>query len=651
MKIAERTKKILVALPAILSLVLMFQGCKLDDAPNNIYTFKEQLIGQYLDANPAEFSEFDKMLDTAGVKGLLNAYGLYTCFIPTNAAIRAYYAKEGKSQMSDFTLDEIKTFCYNHIIKGDTIKTADFSAGTLSTLSMSGRFISINYADTTSTIFVNGNSPIIQEDIRLHNGFIHVLGKVLTPSKVKIGEKFCEDLNFSIYAAALAKTGYEDIMDNTPAEDASFNPNADHLAFMTHTVLEEYPTARKIGFTILAVSDADLANYTECPACPNGVHSLADLEKVATYYYSQVYSDGEGVTNYTDKRNYLNRFMAYQCLDRTLLSSRFIKDYDMPNQFKTYDMFEYIETMLSNTLLEVQLKRGCALENAEFGLLNCMGDPNKGARFTSYKDKPDGGALNGYYQGITKPLIYSKQFIGDISSKRLRMDGACFFPELATNNMRGNNPTGVAATVGKTHAYLIPRGYLAGMTSSENTRFTYIGACVAYEDFEGDELYLKGTYNFTITTPPIPAGTYEIRMGYQPTAYRGIAQLYWDSVPCGIPLNLSLYATDPEIGYVTPGSDRDDPYGYENDKMMHNRGYMKGPSSYFCFGHWYGYNAATARLSSQSLRRVLGTYTFSEAKKHTFTVVSLGSTSGGTQFMMDYLEFTPTELLETENIE
>jgi hypothetical protein len=116
-------------------------------------------------------------------------------------------------------------------------------------------------------------------------------------------------------------------------------------------------------------------------------------------------------------------------------------------------------------------------------------------------------------------------------------------------------------------------------------------------------------------------------------------------------LNLSLYATDPEIGYETPGSNKDDPYGYENDKMMRNRGYMKGPCSYYCCGHWYGYDADNARLSRQSLRRILGTYKFTEWKEHTFTVISLGSTSNDTQFMLDYLEFCPTELLEHEGID
>lgn len=651
MKIIPHTKKLIVGLVMTLSLAFMLQSCLHEDYPLNYKTATEELVGEYLENNPKVFSEFSRMLDTTAVMGLLKAYGLYTCFIPTNEAVFEYYAKEGKTKLSDFSLEDIKTICYNHIIKGDTIRSIDFSDGALSSLSMSERFISISYSESSPTIFVNGESNILEKDVERHNGIVHVIGKVLSTSKVKIGDKFMDDTKFSIYAEALQKTGIADIMNLTPDEDESFDPTFKQWTIMSHTVPEEYPKSRKIGFTIIAPSDESLANWKECPATPNGVNSLSDLEKAAEYYYSKVYPNGAGVTNLKDKRNYLNRFISYHCFNRTLLSSRFIKDYDTPHHFKTYDMFEYIETMLENTLLEVQINRQYKVTNSEFGLINCMGDPSKAVMFTSYTNKPDGGALNGYYHEISKPVVYSNEFIADVSTKRLRLEACSFFPEIATNNMRGNNPTAVAAVPGKTHAYLLPRGYLQDFVASENTRLTYIGACVAYEDFQGDEIYLTGTYNFSMKTSPIPAGTYEIRMGYQPTAYRGIAQLYWDSVPCGIPLNLSLFATDPEIGYVTPGSNREDADGFENDKMMHNRGYMKGPSSYYCYGHWYGYNAATARLSSQSLRRVLGTFTFTESKKHTFTVISLGSTSNSTQFMLDYLEFVPTELLETEGID
>jgi uncharacterized surface protein with fasciclin (FAS1) repeats len=627
----------------------LLTSCVKDDVPANYYDTNELLVGQYLSSRPEDLSEFTKILDTTGVLGLLNAYGKYTCFIPCDTAMRSYYASKGKSRMSDFTMEELKKICYNHIVKGDTIPTGDFSVGPLSTLSMSERFVNIDFSLKDGSILVNGNCPIIEKDIRAHNGYIHILSKTLEPSELKLGEKIAQDPKFSLFSQAMQLTGYAKIMNEAKVEDESYDPKNCTWSIKTYNIKEEIPQHRKFGFTVLMESDSTLSNYKECPLCPDGIKTIDDLKLLAKYFYSRSYegtfSDGVGVDDPTDPRNYLNRFVAYHCMNRTLASSRLINDYDTPTQIKTYDMYEFIETMLSNTLIKVKKDRNYTL--TFFMDMWDESDVSTGVQLT--KDI-DNDAINGYYHEIDKPLVYSKNVVSNIASNRIRMEASSFFREFATNNMRGNNPT-AENVVGKAHRYIIPDGYCEGLKCSATTRFTYLNANGIYEDWQGDEIYVEGTYNFSLVTSPIPAGTYEIRMSYQPTDWRGIAQLYWDSIPCGIPLNLALLANNAEVGWVKPGADSQDPEGYENDKMMHNRGYMKGACSYKCTIGLYYDPTLNARQSIKSLRRVLGTYTFDKASKHTFTVVGLGSTSGDIQFMLDYLEFVPTELLETEGIE
>ena len=204
-------------------------------------------------------------------------------------------------------------------------------------------------------------------------------------------------------------------------------------------------------------------------------------------------------------------------------------------------------------------------------------------------------------------------------------------------------------------SWVFPQGYIKRLTCTSTTRFCYLNAYGGYLDYEGDEVYLKGMYDFTVQTPPVPAGTYEVRFCYQPTGGRGAAQLYWDGVPCGIPLDLRILANDPLIGFETPGSDPTDYvvddqgntiYGVENDKMMRNRGYMKGPCTYKdVLGVWYG--KLVARNSPQVLRRILGTYTFTKSSTHLFSVVAVREG----QFMMDFLEFVPVEVIANEDIQ
>lgn len=639
-----------VFLTAVLGSGLLLTSCVPDTTvPQSYYSATELLVGEYLSSRPDDLSEFTRILDTTGVLGLLNAYGKYTCFIPCDTAMVSYYASKGKTSMSEFTMEELKKICYNHIVKGDTIDTGDFSVGPLSTMSMSERFVNIDFSLTDGSILVNGNCPIIEKDIRVHNGYVHLISKTLEPSELKLGEKIAQDPKFSLFSEAMQLTGYAKFMNDAIVEDESYDPEDCAWSVKTYNIKEEIPQHRKFGFTVLLESDSTLANYTECPLTPNGIHNMDDLKKLAKYYYSNNYqgtfSDGEGVEDPKDPRNYLNRFIAYHCMNRTLASSRLINDYDTPTQIKTYDMYEFIETMLSNTLIKVKKDRNYTL--SFFINMWDESDVNTGIQLT--KDI-DNDAINGYYHEVDKPLVYSRNVVSNIASNRIRMEASSFFREFATNNMRGNNPT-AENVVGKAHRYIIPDGYCEALKTSATTRFTYLNANGIYEDWQGDEIYVEGTYNFSIVTSPIPAGTYEVRMSYQPTDWRGIAQLYWDSIPCGIPLNLALLANNAEVGWVKPGADPLDLEGYENDKMMHNRGYMKGASSYKCTIALYYDPTLTARQSIKSLRRVLGTYTFDKAAKHTFTVVGLGSSGGDIQFMLDFLEFVPTELLETEGIE
>lgn len=643
----------------------LFHSCYTEDVVDNYFTFTGELIGDYISNRPELFSEFEAILDTTGVMGLLKAYGLYTCFVPTNDAMKAYYVNQGRTKRSDFTLAELKKIGYNHIIKGDTIETLYFKEGALSTMNMNARYISVSYSDTTSTIFMNGTAPIVERDVRLHNGIVHVLGQALEPTEDRVSMALASDERFTLFNEALLLTGYKSMIDEAVVEDDTYDPDKVTYNNQGHTVPEEIPEYRKFGYTILAVSDETFAAM--------GIEDIDDLYDYAKEQYewmdksanwSKYYAGSEAYKeDYKDTHNYLNRFMAYHLLDRTLLSSRFIKDFDTPHMFKTFDLYEYIPTMLENTLMEVKLDRDYVQGQSAFGIFNCLSmtdpetgldteDPETGVMLTDYIDKPDGGSINGYYHEIDHPLAYTQDFEKFLSSKRLRIEGSSNFKEVATNNMRGNNPEATPSVVGKTHAYQIPKGYFDNMQCTDGTRFTYIGAATCYEDFEGDEIYCRLQYNFTIKTMPIPAGKYEVRMGYQPTTLRGIAQLYWDSIPAGIPVNFSLDADDPSIGHEVPGSNPDDPYGYENDKMMRNRGYMKGPDTYWAPNKMYSYNAKNARISTRSLRYILGTYEFEEVGPHYLTVVFLGIGEGSTdsQFMLDYIEFCPTELILTENV-
>lgn len=618
-------KPVRICVLFILALVGAFSACV--DEPGDIGTFKKEMMGDYLVNRPDEFSEFKKLLDTTDVLGLVDAYGKYTLFAPNNAAMQEFYLSKGKTSLQGFTVDTLKKIAYDHLIKGYEVTSENFIDGLMPYLTMSDRFISTSskLVNNTFVYYINSTSAITTKDIEVSNGIIHVINRVIDPSVLNIAQAIRSNTRFSIFSEALVKTGLVDSMYAT--RDESYNPKNYSYIDVTFVQgggsVDELPVSKKYGYTVLMESDDTYKT--------NGISSFEDLK---AYAAANVYNEDPAdanVTDITDRRNSLNKFISYHMVDKKLTYTKFIDDYDTKHMIKTFDMYEYIETMCPNTLIEIKKERS----SGETNLINKSSETGGAVRIIA----KDSDAVNGVYHEIDKILIYDAKQAGELSSKRLRMDAASFFPELTNNNMRYYDPS-------KPRSWVFPKGYIKRLNCTATTRFCYLNAYGGYLDYQGDEIYLKGMYDFTMETPPIPAGTYEVRFSYQPTGGRGAAQLYWDGVPCGIPLDLRILANDPLIGYVEPGTDAEDPSGFENDKMMRNRGYMKGPNTYLdVLGVWYG--KKIARQSSQSLRRILGTYTFTKSSTHLFSVKAVREG----QFMMDFLEFVPVELIENEGID
>ena len=103
-----------VMIMALLSTTIL-SSC-LDE--NLVYeTFREEMMGDFIKNRPEQFSEFQRLLDTTKVMGLVNAYGKFTMFAPDNGAMKASYASKGKSSLAEFSLDTLTKVAYDHIIK------------------------------------------------------------------------------------------------------------------------------------------------------------------------------------------------------------------------------------------------------------------------------------------------------------------------------------------------------------------------------------------------------------------------------------------------------------------------------------------------------------------------------------------------------
>jgi uncharacterized surface protein with fasciclin (FAS1) repeats len=168
-------------------------------------------IYDYLVKDPGRFSDFAKLIDKAGYSSFLNAYGSYTVFAPTNEGVKKFLTDMNKTSVDAFTLTEAQDIVKLHMIQ-DTINTNSFTDGKLPKVTMLGQYLltGVTTVNGVSSYTVNRQALIVQPNVRLANGNIHVLDNVLRAATKTVAQTVEANPDFSIFTQALKETGYFD---------------------------------------------------------------------------------------------------------------------------------------------------------------------------------------------------------------------------------------------------------------------------------------------------------------------------------------------------------------------------------------------------------------------------------------------------------
>jgi uncharacterized surface protein with fasciclin (FAS1) repeats len=599
----NRKNFLLTGILSVMIALFLPTSCS-DDVGNNYVTFEDELVLSYLEKDPQNYSEFVSMLKVSGVADLLNAYGTYTCFAPTNEAVREYYEKNGTS-LEQMPMDEIRELAFNHLIAIE-LPSIDFPQGVLPQANMSEKFLTVTYGveEGEQAIYINDKARITILDQKVHNGVIHTVNTVILSSKIQLPDIIADYPQFSIFSEALFATKMSDSLRVRNDDDYKAGKEISNRNGKSYF----HPPFRKVGVTAFVESDSVYHL--------NKIYNLEDLKTFAAKIYDEMYPADKNISDITNRKNSLNRFVAYHLTDRSQGANEFITA-DLEYQYTPRTtIYQYVE-MMTNTLLQI-----------ESGNLINKRRNDDAIRFLTVNHE----AMNGLFHEIDGILTYDKGMEDDVLNKRIRMDIANMLPEIATNKLRVDFN-------GDVDKYIIPQGYMKGLKTEDGTQFQYFG-CKCWHNYEADELLLAGKYDFTLRIPPIPAGTYEVRMGFATAGQRGVAQVYFDGLPCGIPLNMGITATNPKIGYIYDRDTEDG--GIENDKMMRNRGYMKGLTSAYITNQ-----SDVQRNSDYCVRRILVTKTFDTTEPHSLRIKSVEE-NVSREFQLDYMEFVPTFFLENE---
>ena len=653
-------------------------SCSDEPDDENFYTFTGEMMSDYFRNRP-EYSDFAYIVDQAGMTDLLSAYGHYTCFLPSNKVVENYLNKKGLNSVKDLTREQCDTIARTHLVN-NMYATIDMNDGTLNTANMNKRYIQITHTvdkNDNSVVQLNRMSNIIFElkDDSVENGIIHPIDVLLENSNSSISDVLKANDRIRIFYEGLVAPGLRDTLIKT--KDESY----DGSKYGTYSYTSDFwreiavaPEEKKYGFTVFVEPD-DLyeKKFKEYGiSTSNGmVRALYDL---ACKIYDPVfagdadYKAAYGFDKITDRNNPLNMFMAYHILTRDVIGWNKLTPIEVHSgivdgaigiKIDKMNPCDWYETLMPRTMMK--------LEQAT--VREYMGNSERGQRYINRRvdDKfsIDGSKIqptveadylqdapNGRYFYIDDIIAFSKDTQEKVLNDRIRMDFSTIFPEVMTMNMRLNgDPTKddesskADQTFKNGKNYWFPKGYLDNVTMEGNGVLVYRRPHWNFWSYEGDEFNLFGDYDFTFRLPPVPyEGEYQIRLGFCALDTRGVAQIYFDGKPQGIPVDMRKRLSDETILGDQFGTkkwaDMTDEEKAEDQKMLKNLGYYRG-----AYG---GYHSSGSTINEfvdnpRTYRLVLCTVHINPKKDHYIRVRCTSSSKLGNnnEFMMDYLEIVP----------
>lgn len=272
-------------------------------------------------------------------------------------------------------------------------------------------------------------------------------------------------------------------------------------------------------------------------------------------------------SDYTDRRNPLNRFISYHILPmgvsydklnpiNEISKVRFIK-------WNEIDFEDFYSPMLQHSVLKVSTPY-----QSDVKYLNRKGTTVSGIAVNSNGIVAD----NGFAFHISDVLSYSKNVRENVLDTRMRILGSTLFPEMMTNGARERND---GYQVISFNDY-----YKRSFTMHSEDSYIYLSQFKAYDyKYMGESVYLNYNADISFKLPSVPTdGLYEIRLSCRSSGGK-CYQFYLNNSKYGAPFSLSM----PEEWHDWWKEDQylgDESIINAYDDTLKAHGYMKGVASY-----------------------------------------------------------------------
>ena len=629
----------------------LFTSCSDNDsdAPLNFYSSVRLTAAEFIEADKEQFSDFKTILEQGNYLSMLKTYGHYTVFAPTNDAIQQYLKDNGYASLQDLPKDKCDTLARTHIVQDKAYFTTDMG-GEVSPVNMNDDYIQMTsdsdvYNNNALLIYVNKSSRIIQKDDSVTNGVVHVIDHVINASNLFLPNLMEENPNLSIFCQALRKTGFDAELSKYIDETYTVDPDSAvggkgfkvpygtaNDGSASKQCQTWYPDRRYFKFTAFVETDSIFRLHN--------INNVEDLEAYAKKIYDEAYPEDAGKYDgdYKDRRNPLNRFVSYHFINRIGSREYWVHCkgaiYEQKFLFNVADPEDYFETMAPHTLMrfcsnpgdEVYINRKALVKNSRLEVrgVRVLKDEEVDKRYSQT-------CSNGMYHYIDDILVYSNEVRNNVLNRRIRVDGSCLSPDFMNARARIYYMNQSEQMIG------FKKGYLTDFKMHNDNTFIGCGnEQTGWRHYQGSGICITGEkFDASVKLPPVPRdGTYEIRLGYSTGDDRGIAQVYLNNEPCGIPISFRNF--DSNTGWEPDTDDEEENKAI--DKAMRNRGFMKAMDS-------YGSESEPFRTYSNTVRRVLVKQYLRADQENWLRFRQI--LEGSTLYMsIDYIEICPKEVYD-----
>ena len=679
-------------------LLVAVTSCDSDPDGDDLFTSTGKSINDFILEND-ECSSFEYILSRIDFDKRLQAWGRYTCFVPTNAGVDSYIdslwnddecriphnglTENSLQGLSDSLCHDIAEY---HMVNGIyNIVGLSESSGNLNTV----LGVSVSTSVSDGFTMMNG-SRIINADNKATNGICHFVDNVISRSSRLISDELEHVEGYTIFTDAFRLTGLGKLLSKTDkGKTFTINDNWDvseYTGVKTETLY--WPDKCRVGFTILAESDKVMAKH--------GIHSLSDLIEYANNQYKNCaewydYVSEKGISistgdDYTNPWNALNMFIRYHILYADMSKGHFVFEkgsdpsWNFNNTLCGGEPYDYYETFLPNTLIKVWEPQAYACGTSTDGsskhlyvnryrpnntLTDEVGTLGSAAMHGTIREniridtKLDRQAFNGHIHAITDMLVYDWGVKNEVLHERMRFDTANFLPELINNGAKFLTTDELSAMNGGGEGLRMafPIDYFDNVycyNDQNKLRYTLRSN---YRSWESDTFQGWGNYDLSIKLPPLPTGVYEMRIVYYPWPLGGFMQFFIGTnldrssmQPLGIPLDVRIDSRDERIGWTA--SDQEEDMGIESDRSLRSRGYMRGPFSYRGHGkEWLEQTTGLGNCRTDGnvlIRKILTTQLFRQSDDHWFRIKNMLTDGDAQKWQLDFVEFVPVDVINND---